>query len=51
MIGTGINPGANNTVNFGSMTKAQLLGYAADHGIAGVSSSMRKQEIIDVLEG
>lgn len=27
------------------MTTAQLLQYAADHGISGVTSSMRKADI------
>lgn len=31
------------------MTKAQLLEYAAEKGIEGVSSSMTKSEIIEVI--
>jgi hypothetical protein len=33
------------------MTKAQLLEYAEENGITGVSSSMKKAEIIAVIEG
>jgi hypothetical protein len=33
------------------MTKAQLLAYAEENGITGVSSSMKKAEIIAVIEG
>nr|DAT21047.1 MAG TPA: dimeris T4 recombination endonuclease VII [Caudoviricetes sp.] len=33
------------------MTKAQLLDYAWENGVDGVSSSMRKADIIAVLEG
>jgi hypothetical protein len=33
------------------MTKAQLLAYAEENGIEGVSSSMKKAEIIAVIEG
>jgi hypothetical protein len=33
------------------MTKAQLLSYAADNGIWGVSGSMRKADILAALEG
>ena len=32
------------------MTKAELLAYAEEHGISGVSSSMTKAEIIAVIE-
>nr|DAM12870.1 MAG TPA: HeH/LEM domain [Caudoviricetes sp.]DAN64331.1 MAG TPA: HeH/LEM domain [Caudoviricetes sp.]DAN82407.1 MAG TPA: HeH/LEM domain [Caudoviricetes sp.] len=32
------------------MTKAQLLDYAGENGVDGVSSSMRKADIIAVLE-
>lgn len=33
------------------MTKAELLQYAADIGADGVSSSMKKAEILAVLQG
>lgn len=33
------------------MTKAQLLAYAEEHGITGVSSSMTKAQIIEVIGG
>lgn len=32
-----------------SMTKAELLAYAAENGIEGVSSSMLKAEIYDAI--
>jgi hypothetical protein len=32
------------------MTKAQLLEYAAEHGIEGVNSSMLKADIIATIE-
>lgn len=32
------------------MTKAQLIEYAEAHGIEGVSSSMTKAQIIEVIE-
>ena len=32
------------------MTKAELLAYAEENGISGVSSSMTKAEIIAVIE-
>ena len=32
------------------MTKAQLLEYAAENGIEGVSSSMLKADILSVIE-
>lgn len=37
-------------VDLSSMTKAQLLEYAAAHGIEGVSDSMTKAEIIAAIE-
>lgn len=33
-----------------SMTKAQLLDYAKQNGIEGVSSSMLKADILSVIE-
>ena len=33
------------------MTKAQLLDYAEENGVEGVNSSMKKAEILTVLEG
>nr|WP_290463084.1 Rho termination factor N-terminal domain-containing protein [Acutalibacter muris] len=33
------------------MTKPQLLNYAAEMGIAGVDSSMKKAEMIEAIEG
>lgn len=37
--------------DFSSMTKAQLLSYAEENGIEGVSSSMLKADILAVIEG
>lgn len=36
--------------DFSAMTKAQLLEYAAEHGIGGVSSSQTKAVIIQKIE-
>ena len=36
--------------DFARMTKAQLLEYAAENGIEGVSSSMLKADIIAMIE-
>lgn len=33
------------------MTKAEMLVYADKNGVEGVSSSMKKAEILAVLEG
>nr|DAF15959.1 MAG TPA: dimeris T4 recombination endonuclease VII [Caudoviricetes sp.]DAV19846.1 MAG TPA: dimeris T4 recombination endonuclease VII [Caudoviricetes sp.] len=33
------------------MTKAEMLAYADENGVKGVSSSMKKAEILAVLEG
>lgn len=38
-------PTPEETVDLGSMTKSELLAYAAQHGIIGVSSSMLKADI------
>ena len=37
--------------DFSAMTKAQLLEYAEQKGIEGVSSSMLKADILAVIEG
>ena len=37
--------------DFDSMTKAELLTYAQDHGIEGVSSAMLKADILAVIKG
>lgn len=36
--------------DFSRMTKAQLLDYAEQNGIEGVSSSMLKADILAVIE-
>jgi hypothetical protein len=33
------------------MTKAQLLNYADENGVTGVSGSMKKADIISAIEG
>lgn len=38
-------PEATGAVDLSSMTKAELLAYAEEHGIDGVSSSMLKADI------
>lgn len=43
------NPPIN--FNLSGMTKAQLLDYADENGIDGVSSSMRKADILETIEG
>lgn len=35
--------------DFSDMTKAGLLSYAEEHGVEGVSGSMRKTEIQDAI--
>lgn len=39
------SPAPDDTVSLGDMTKAELLAYAEEHGISGVSSSMLKADI------
>lgn len=39
------------TGDLSSMTKAELLEYAEEHGIEGVSSSMKKAEIYNAIVG
>lgn len=41
---------APDAVDLASMTKAQLIAYAEEHGIDGVSDSMTKAEIIAAIE-
>lgn len=33
------------------MTKAELLSYAADNGVEGVSGSMKKADILKAVKG
>lgn len=40
-----------NSVDLGGMTKAQLLSYAEESGVPGVSSRMTKAQIIETIEG
>lgn len=37
-------------IDISSMTKAQLLAYAEEHGISGVDSSMLKADIYTVIK-
>ena len=37
--------------NLSGMTKAQLLAYAEENGVEGVSDRMTKAKIIEALEG
>lgn len=32
------------------MTKAQLLDYAKEHGISGVSAAMTKAEVLEIVK-
>lgn len=41
---------SEDSVDLDSMTKAQLLEYAAANGIEGVSSSMLKADILSVIK-
>ena len=38
-------------VDVDEMTKAQLLEYAKENGIAGVSAAMNKADILAVIKG
>ena len=42
-------PEPSDAVDLSSMTKAELLAYAEEHGIEGVSSSMLKADIYAVI--
>lgn len=44
-----LNEPAPDAVDLSDMTKAELLAYAADHGITGVSSSMLKADIYNTI--
>lgn len=39
------------TPDLSGMTKAQLLSYAGENNIGGVSASMRKADILNVIVG
>ena len=43
-------PAPANAVDLDSMTKAQLLAYAEENGIEGVSSSMLKADILATIK-
>jgi hypothetical protein len=38
-------------VDFDGMTKAQLLEYAKENGISGVSAAMNKADILTAVKG
>lgn len=42
-------PASADAVDLSGMTKAELLDYAAAHGITGVNSSMLKADIYAVI--
>lgn len=44
------NEPAEDAADLDSMTKAQLLEYAQEHGIDGVSSSMLKADILAAIK-
>lgn len=48
---SGLNTANPNTLGLSRMTKAQLLSYAEENGVEGVSSSMKKADILAVIEG
>lgn len=48
---TSLNQSAPNALNLDGMTKAQLLDYAAENGVDGVSGAMKKADIIATIEG
>lgn len=50
MIALLSEPAPDNPVDLSSMTKAQLLEYAEDNGIEGVSSAMKKADILAVIK-
>jgi hypothetical protein len=45
-----IEPSSDDPVDLDSMTKAQLLEYAANNGIEGVNSSMLKADILAAIK-
>jgi hypothetical protein len=44
-----LNKPAENAVDLSSMTKAELLEFAEQHGIDGVNSSMLKADIYNTI--
>lgn len=44
------DPETADTADLDGMTKAQLLSYAGNHGVGGVTGSMRKADIRAVIE-
>lgn len=45
-----IEPASVDPVDLDSMTKAQLLAYAEENGVEGVSSSMLKADILSTIK-
>lgn len=42
---------SDNVANLADMTKSQLLNFAKENGVEGVNGSMRKADIMSVIEG
>ena len=45
-----VNEEEENPVDLSSLTKAELLSYAAEHGIDSVNGSMKKADILNAIE-
>lgn len=45
-----MSPAPSDAVNLDDMTKAELLAFASEHGIEGVSSSMLKADIYAAIK-
>lgn len=45
------SPNSADTLDLSTLTKKQLLAYANEAGVEGVSSSMTKAQIIETIEG
>ena len=50
IINAPLNQPTPNALNLNGMTKAQLLDYAAENGVEGVSGGMKKADIIAAIE-
>ena len=45
-----VNEEEENPVDLSSLTKAELLSYAAENGINSVNGSMKKADILNAIE-
>ena len=45
-----VNEEEENPVDLSSLTKAELLSYAAENGIDSVNGSMKKADILNAIE-